>query len=421
MSTLMNFIPFSGVWDYLTHLGVEGAQTNRASKTTVATNVIVLVALLVTSPYPFMYLLLNIELPFWLVCFFIVVVLAYPMILYLNAKKKHLLAKNTLMFFGGLHLYLVTRLLPYESGLHFFLLGVVFIPFFIYTWHERKYIVFSESVLVILIFYVHYSVSDFEAWLSFDESSLKAFYFINLGLAVFMIAMLGYQFFKIIRRVEFSLEVEKQKSESLLLNILPAQIAHELKTTGSSEPRYHESVTVLFTDFVGFTTTAEKMHPHELVHELDIFFKKFDSISEKHGLEKLKTIGDSYMCVGGLPLPHKEHALHACLAALEIQKFMNSEAIRRSESKKPFWQARIGIHTGPVVSGVIGNKKFAYDIWGDTVNLASRLESAGAPGRVNISKSTCDHVKDQLRCEARGHLPVKSKGNIEMFFVASLP
>lgn len=210
---------------------------------------------------------------------------------------------------------------------------------------------------------------------------------------------------------------EKHRSEELLLNILPAAIADELKLKGFAAARRYENATVLFTDFQNFSKISEKLSPEELVEELDYCFKAFDSIISKYHLEKIKTIGDAYMCAGGIPSPSAEHPYHVIQAALEIQQFLNTWKAQRIKEGKPYFEARIGIHTGPLVAGVVGDKKFAYDIWGDTVNLASRMESSGEPGKVNVSGSTYALIKDKYTCVHRGKIPAKNKGEIDMYFV----
>ena len=216
---------------------------------------------------------------------------------------------------------------------------------------------------------------------------------------------------------EENLELEKKKSEALLLNILPTDVAEELKDKGFTLPVSHDSVSVLFTDFVGFTQSSRMMEPQMLVRELDNCFSYFDNLMEKHRLEKLKTIGDAYMCAGGIPIANKTHAIDCCLVALRIKDFMAQRARRRKVKKQPHWQVRIGLHTGPLVAGVVGAKKFAYDVWGDTVNIASRLESTGKPGEINISRDTYERVEPYFICRYRGKLPVKGGGKIDMYFV----
>ncbi len=215
-------------------------------------------------------------------------------------------------------------------------------------------------------------------------------------------------------------EKEKEKSEKLLLRILPEKIAKELKETGSAKPSFYESVSVMFTDFKGFTKIAEKLSPNELITELDGCFSYFDSLVERYNLEKLKTIGDSYMCAGGIPVVNKTHPIDSVLAALEIQAVMNQVKELKEGLGHPYWELRLGIHTGPLVAGVIGEKKFAYDVWGDTVNTASRMESSGTAGMVNISSDTYELVKEFFDCVYRGKIQAKNKGEVDMYYVTGI-
>ncbi len=213
------------------------------------------------------------------------------------------------------------------------------------------------------------------------------------------------------------LQKEKEKSEKLLLNILPAKIAEELKEKNYAAPRHYEMVTVLFTDFKGFTSIAEKMTPDDIIRELNTIFSEFDRICKEYNLEKIKTIGDAYMCAGGIPEPNSTNAIDAVSAALEMQQYMRVLAEKKQLRNEHYFELRLGINTGPIVAGVVGESKFAYDIWGDAVNLASRMESGGEPGRVNISENTHDLVKHHFDCTYRGKISVKNKGEVDMYFV----
>ena len=210
---------------------------------------------------------------------------------------------------------------------------------------------------------------------------------------------------------------EKKKSDELLLNILPAETAEELKQNGFSEARQIDEVTVLFTDFKGFTQLSERLTPKELVGEINECFSAFDHIMGKYGVEKIKTIGDSYMAAGGLPTINTTHAFDVVNAALAIQQFMHAHKAQKESEGKLFFEIRIGVHSGPLVAGIVGVKKFAYDIWGDTVNTASRMESSSEIGQVNISESTYEIVKDQFVCTHRGKIQAKGKGELDMYFV----
>jgi len=213
------------------------------------------------------------------------------------------------------------------------------------------------------------------------------------------------------------IEVEKDKVEKLLLNILPVDTAEELKTKGKASARHYRLASVMFTDFVGFTQIAEQLRPKELIAELDRYFIQFDEIIEKYGIEKIKTIGDSYMCAGGLPIRNKSNPVDIVLAGLEIQRFMNETIASHKTRNEKFWELRIGIHTGELIAGVVGTKRFAYDIWGDTVNVASRMEAGAEPGKVNISGSTYEMASEFFVCTYRGKIQAKNKGEIDMYYV----
>ena len=208
---------------------------------------------------------------------------------------------------------------------------------------------------------------------------------------------------------------ERHKSDRLLRNVLPEQIAQELKTKGYATPRYYDSVTVVFTDFVNFTRLSANLAPEALVDELDECFLAFDEICEKHGLEKIKTIGDAYMCAGGIPIPNETHPTDAVAAAAEMLLWLQTR--NKENANAIFQEMRIGVHTGPVVAGVIGKNKFAYDIWGDAVNLAARLEQHGVSGKINISTQTAEAVKDHYKVSYRGVKEVYNKDPMDMYFI----
>lgn len=215
------------------------------------------------------------------------------------------------------------------------------------------------------------------------------------------------------------LEAERDRSDQLLLNILPREVVDELHTYGTVQPRRFESATVLFTDFCNFTNIAEKMSPEDLLSQLEEFYGRFDEISEHYGLERLKTIGDAYMCVAGVPTPNEAHAVNAVQAALDIAECVMQAQMVQREKNNPVWRVRIGVHSGPLVAGVVGKRRFAYDIWGDTVNVASRMQANGMPDRVNVSAASHDLIREHFLCEPRHLIEVKGKGPLQMYWVTA--
>ena len=263
-----------------------------------------------------------------------------------------------------------------------------------------------------------------EAEMKAERQATQLYAAIGAGAALLLLALTFFSRFRVKQRsakklaaANSELDAAKQQSDDLLKNILPVDIAEELKATGKARARRFPDATVLFCDFVNFTKTAERLGAEALVQELDVCFKAFDKIMDNYpGVEKIKTIGDAYMAASGLTA-RKTLPNDIVRAALDMQAFLNDEGRKRAELGLPFFSGRIGLHTGPVVAGVVGARKFAYDIWGDTVNVASRIEGKSEPGRVNISESTYDLIKYKFRCTYRGKVEAKNKGLIDMYFV----
>ena len=249
-----------------------------------------------------------------------------------------------------------------------------------------------------------------------NQKIQKAFISAALVL-IFFIAFVIYRNYRSKVKTNVILDKQKAEIEGLLLNILPSEVAAELQQNGKSTPRYYDQVSVLFTDFKGFTLIADALSPQEVVSELNACFIAFDNIIEKYNLEKIKTIGDSYMCAGGIPSEDADHPVNIIQAGLEIRDWMKEMNHRRVSSGLETWELRIGIHVGPAVAGVVGRKKYAYDIWGSTVNIASRMESSGEPGYVNISAAAHELVKHRYECVYRGKVYAKNIGEIDMYFV----
>ena len=270
---------------------------------------------------------------------------------------------------------------------------------------------FYAYLVLLIVSYVLNPILDIKSHLTLRQ--IHIFFLINVA-GVGGLIFLLFNYF--VSRKQFF----QQRTEELLLNILPKEVATELKETGTTTAKVFEEVTVLFTDFENFTLISEHMNAQDLVNEIHYCYSAFDTIISKHGIEKIKTIGDSYMCVAGLPVKRKTHATDAVAAALEMCAFVESEKQVRSQKGLTFFNVRVGLHSGPVVAGIVGLKKFQYDIWGDTVNIAKRLESGGEVGKVNISGSTFHYIKDRYHCHYRGKMEAKHKGQIDMYFVEAV-
>ncbi len=219
---------------------------------------------------------------------------------------------------------------------------------------------------------------------------------------------------------ESRLEESIAESNRLLHNILPIAVANELKKKDTVEPLYFKNATVLFTDFSGFTKISEHMNPKDIIKELDLCFSFFDQIIDQFKIEKIKTIGDSYMCASGVPVEKKNPSIDMALAAIKMREAFNQIKKLKQELNIPFWDIRIGFHSGPLIAGVIGKKKFSYDIWGDTVNTASRMESSSELGKINISEETYHQISEYFICTPRGKIGAKNKGEISMYFLDSI-
>lgn len=243
-----------------------------------------------------------------------------------------------------------------------------------------------------------------------------------IGITLFLLLLLLIGFYnrhQFTQRTNKIIKAERDRSKELLLNILPAETARELETNGHAQARFYDNATVLFADFKGFTTIARSLKPQDLVAELNEYFIAFDDIVGKYKLEKIKTIGDAYMCAGGIPTPDNAHPRQAVQAGLAMQEYIRTRNAERAAKGLDPWELRVGIHTGPVVAGVVGKKKYAYDIWGDTVNIASRMESSSESGRVNISSTLYMLVQDAYNCTYRGKINAKNIGEVDMYFVES--
>jgi class 3 adenylate cyclase len=224
---------------------------------------------------------------------------------------------------------------------------------------------------------------------------------------------------RLLKEKNYQIERERNRSEELLLNILPKEVAEELKETGKVKAQQFEDSTIIFTDFVNFSRISHVLTPQELVNDLDYCFGQFDAIIEKYNVEKIKTIGDAYMCISGVPTPMSDHAELAIKSGIDFLKFINEWNGERKKKGQIDFNIRIGIHSGPVCAGVVGTKKFIFDVWGDTVNVAARMEANAYPNSINISESTYLKVKDKFKFTPRGAVATKNMGELNMYYIES--
>jgi len=304
---------------------------------------------------------------------------------------------------------------PYYAGLSMVMLAQLIAL----SWGFRKTVLNVGVIWLTYIAFVFIFDRDYDKyqWTVFISNN---FFLVGTILIVSIWSILGFNLHKKAFLNSKMVEEEKEKSDKLLHNILPEPVIAELKINNRYTPQVYESATVLFTDFVGFTKIAEKMNPEDVVIELDRAFEYFDLICDKYNLEKIKTIGDSFMCVAGVPVANSVHAIQAALMAIEIRSFNRMLNQIRSAVDEEVWDIRIGIHTGPLAAGVIGRTKFRYDIWGDTVNIASIIEDSGVTGKINISKATYNIIKPYFTIHYRGIVRTKKKGELEIYIVEAI-
>ncbi|HNP47947.1 MAG TPA: adenylate/guanylate cyclase domain-containing protein [Bacteroidia bacterium] len=359
----------------------------------------------------------------WLVLFFLIPVkplfyfnlFSVPFFLFcilINRKGYHLLTTSTAMIEIVGHQLLATYLLGIESGFQHYLLVVALFPFIMPKWHLFiKILIFLMPLIsyMFILFYFQPHVTSIQlepSYLTFLKGSNLLFAFICVGI-------LGAHFNYAGNKSEEQLDKENEKSELLLLNILPRKIASKLKESSEIISERFPEASILFADLVGFTHFSEKINPEELVLILNNYFSEFDALVEKYQLEKIKTIGDAYMVAAGVPDKITDHALVMAEFSLDMLNAFHACNLKNGYDM----DIRIGIHCGTVAAGVIGMKKFTYDLWGDTVNIASRLESSGCANRIQVSDEFYHQCKDHFEFEKRGLIQVKGKGEILTYFL----
>ncbi len=331
---------------------------------------------------------------------------------YLNERRKYFLSVALGAFEVIAHQIICAAFIGSESGFQYYLLISGMLPSLL---PPGKLLFKSVILLSSLIGFLLIIFMIAEQTPVYELGSEAAFWFnfSNISVTFFFFGIYGMYFTKAMEDTEGKLKVEREKSDSLLNNILPEHIANELKVTGKAEPRRFENVTILFTDFKGFTELVASIPAITLVKELNDIFSQFDDIMAEEGVEKIQTIGDAYVAICGILEKDSDHAYKCVRAAKRMLEFLET----RNTQNKIQWSMRVGIHSGPIVAGVVGKRKFAYNLFGDTINTASRFETNSEPGKINISSSTYEEIKDRFSCEYRGKIQAKGKGELEMYFV----
>ncbi len=338
--------------------------------------------------------------------------LMFLLVLVFNRKGCRVLASTWLNVSAYIGILIFLYLLGYSSGVAAIYFILIIIPYITFPQKARKTAHgFSLLACLTLIITV---IFQSEITPHFDVMDPYLLQVVNLSITGLICLALIWSLSVLIDRSEKSLLAEQKKSDDLLHNILPANIIKDLKESGKTIPKRHKNVTILFTDFEGFTELVASIPAITLINELNDIFGRFDEIMEETEVEKIETIGDAYMAACGLEKEISHHATNCIIAAQKMLSFLE-ERNKRHELK---WRMRVGIHSGTIVAGVVGKKKFAYDLFGDTINTTSRIESAGEAGKINISSSTYQLVKNEFKCISRGKIFAKGKGELDMYFVA---
>ena len=399
------------VWTNISAIGTEGENYSESRKIALS-NQISIFGFFVMLSYDAFYLVYDPLLLIGPITTNLVGAAVCILVLYLNFRRKHELARTLIYVTPNIQIFLLTYFLGTITGMHLLHFMMISFALFIFSHKTRVELALLFSIPIMLFYLERYLFIPEETPIIVSDAVIE-FLYVSLSATVFaLLIVFFYLFYTAILKTENLLNSEYQRSEGLLLNILPESIAQRLKETDDIIADSFPSVTIMFADIVGFTPLASRLDPEVLVNELNTLFQKFDNLIEEHGLEKIKTIGDAYMVAGGLPDPSEDHAQKIAELAIALRESAKGYRIRGNELN-----LRIGFHTGSVVAGIIGLKKFSYDIWGDAVNLASRLESGGVPGKIQVSEQSYNLLKGGYRFEERGVIELKGVGKIRTYFL----
>jgi adenylate cyclase len=392
----------------LLNTGTDGI--SEEGRTVIGANAVALIIIFITIPYIIPYYILGYSQLIGLLLAFVVCMTG---VLFFNYLKWHKTAKMYLINLGCLYITALSLAFGKVSGFELFFLISAVVSIVIFSKEEIYYLIFSCAE--VFIFYpVTQTLYGYVRPLSLENPIFEQFlYYSSVFSTYFVIAGVLFYFRHLNLALEQKVKEENERSEKLLLNILPAAIIERLKSNQEAIAEGFQDTTILFSDIVDFTTLSETISPGELVKLLNEIFSLFDALTDRYDLEKIKTIGDAYMVAGGLPVPREDHAEAVANMALDMQ----TAIMQFNENNQQSMRVRIGIHSGAAVAGVIGVKKFIYDVWGDTVNTASRMESHGVPGQIHISEASYKLLKDKYSIEERGLIQVKGKGQMRTYLL----
>lgn len=399
------------LWHYVSSIGVDDQDFEFARKITLA-NQVAFCAFLVPLLYNILYLVYDAAGLLPVIIINLLGSLLSLSVLLLNREQHFKFARILIMLGPNIQISLLTLYLSTDSGTH--LLHIMMASFaLLLVKRDEIWLISIFTVSPVLLYLLAHFAFGPEQSLLLVSPALLEFLFITVSLSVFGLVMLFVSlFYKEVLRTEALLQQEYDRSENLLLSILPETIARRLKTEPQTIADRHPAVTVLFADLVGFTELAGQQSAEKLLDMLNHIFSRFDMLVDRYGLEKIKTIGDAYMVAGGIPVPSRNHISAVARLALDMRT-----EIANLQHIYPNLNLRIGFHTGAVIAGVIGNKKFSYDIWGDTVNIASRMESHGRPGEIHVSAPVYMALKDEFEFEKRGLIEIKGKAKMQTWFL----
>ncbi len=398
------------LWYHYVNAGDVPALSNEERKRLHLTNQVAMFTALMTVGYVAIFAVGQFLVP---TIISIVAVLVYMHVIHLNGIRRYKIARVILLLNGNLQISSIAFLIGRDSGTHLFLFAAILSPFLYYSIEKIKVPLFFSGLSVLLYVLLEISFYMAEPIIKLEPIISKAIY-----ITTYLCCMLAVVTFAVYMYVENMisegrLEEERQRSEKLLLNILPETIAARLKNGETPIADSYHNVSVLFSDIVGFTAIASKLSAQEAFALLTEIFTYFDSIIESLGVEKVRTVGDGCYVVSGVPQAREDHAQALAAVALGMMDFKRSSSSPLVQNM----ELRIGISSGPLIAGVIGNSKFQFDLWGDTVNTASRMESQGKSGRIQISEATYELIKDDFECESRGMIPIKGKDEMHTWFL----